>query len=74
MTITNELTQQKKLTEQAIAEEMAKIRRNAVTLEAETIAMLDELPVADADRELIKAWDDVLMPKGCYRTRRLSRY
>ena len=69
MTITNELIAEKKRTEDTIAEQMAKIRRNAVMLEPDTIAMLDELPIADEDRELIKAWDGVLMPRGCYRTR-----
>lgn len=69
MIMTNELTQEKKRTEEWIADAMAKIRRNAVTLRTETLALLDELPIADADRDLIKAWDGVLMPKGCYRTR-----
>ena len=73
MITNNELNAEKERTEQTIAKEIARIRRDAVVLQPATVAMLDELPIAGADPELIKAWDGVLMPKGCYAPGRRSR-
>ena len=67
-TMTKELSMQSEITQQTIDRNMAEIRRNAVSLKPETVELLDSMPILDSDRELIKAWDGVLMPKGCFRT------